>query len=263
MRASGRGLDLVRRALVLVAVAFLLLPLLGLLGRAPWGEVLAAVRRPEVVEALLLSLRCSLAATALAALLGLPLAFWLAGPGSLTRQLVRILVTLPMVLPPVVSGVALLLAFGRNGLVGGFLVESFGFGLPFTSWGVIVAECYVALPFFVLTAEGGLRARDRRPEEAAATLGARPVTIVARITLPALLPTLSAALLVSWARALGEFGATITFAGNLAGSTRTMPLAVYAALETGPETAIALSLVLVAVSAGILVLMRKHWFPIR
>jgi molybdate transport system permease protein len=195
--------------------------------------------------------------------LGLPLAAWLAGEPTRLRAIVRVLVTLPMVLPPVVGGVALLFAYGRRGLVGGPLEELVGFALPFTVAGVIAAETWVAMPFLVLTVEGGLRSFDARFADAAATLGASPWRTFRSVTLPMIGPSLRAGLLVAWARALGEFGATITFAGNLAGHTRTLPLAVYAALETRPEAAVVLSLVLVLVSGSLLFLLRRQWFPVR
>lgn len=261
MSRDGRILEVGRTALVITAAAFFALPLLALVLRTPWADLGAILLGSATADALWLSIRCSLAATVVTLALGLPLAAWLAGPATAARQLVRVLVTLPMVLPPVVSGVALLLVFGRKGLLGAWLHEQFGLSLTFSSTAVVIAGAYVAMPFFVLTTEAGFRALDRRRQEAAATLGAGPWLIFRSVTLPALAPSLRAAVLVSWARALGEFGATITFAGNLAGSTRTMPLAVYVAMETGPEAAIALSLVLVVVSAGILVAMRKSWFP--
>jgi molybdate transport system permease protein len=251
------------RTLALVAAALLLLPLLGLWSRAPWSEIVTQATQPAVLDALWLSLGCSAAATACTAVLGLPLALWLAGPPSAARTAVRVLVTLPMVLPPVVGGVALLFAFGRNGLVGAPLADWFGVSLPFTEAGVVLAEAYIALPFFVLAAEGGFRAMDRRYVEAAATLGASPWRTLLTVTLPIAAPSLRAGLLLAWARALGEFGATITFAGNLVGRTRTMPLEVYAALESSPEAASVLSILLVLLSGGVLFALRHHWFPVR
>jgi molybdate transport system permease protein len=251
------------RALALCAALVLVLPLVGLGSRAPWGTLVAQALAPEVLDALWLSLGCSTVATAFTLVLGLPLALWLAGADGGLRTLVRVLVTLPMVLPPVVGGVALLFAFGRNGLVGGPVAEWFGVALPFTAGGVVLAEAYIALPFFVLAAEGGLRGMDRRYVEAAATLGASPWRILTTVTLPLIAPSLRAGLLLAWARALGEFGATITFAGNLAGRTRTMPLEVYAALESSPEAASVLSLLLVLFSGGVLFALRHHWFPAR
>lgn len=246
-----------------IAVALFLLPLVGLLARTPWSRFLEELASREVLDALRLSLVCSLGAAALSFALGLPLASWLAGGVSRTCSAVRVLVLLPMVLPPVVGGVALLLAFGRNGFLGGPLERVFGISLPFTTGAVIVAETYVALPFFVLTAEAGLRSFDRRFAAAAATLGAGRWRRFRTVTLPMIAPSLQAGIVVAWARALGEFGATITFAGNLAGETRTLPLAVYVALETRPEAAIVLSLVLVSISALFLFLLRERWFPVR
>ena len=246
-----------------LVVSLFLLPLVGLLARAPWSRMLDELASPAVLAALRLSLVCSLSAALASFALGLPLAAWLAGGASRARSAVRVLVLLPMVLPPVVGGVALLLAFGRNGLVGAPLERAFGVSLPFTTAGVVLAATYVALPFFVLTAEAGLRAFDRRYAAAAATLGAGRWRTFRTVTLPMISPSLQAGVVVAWARALGEFGATITFAGNLEGSTRTLPLAVYVALETRPEAAIVLSLVLVGVSAVFLFLLRDRWFPIR
>jgi molybdate transport system permease protein len=244
-----------------VAVGFLAVPLVGLLGRAPWGSVGAELATPRVLEALRLSLVCSLGAVAVSLLLGVPLAFLLARVEFPGRNLVRALTTLPMVLPPVVGGVALLLAFGRRGLAGQWLDRAFGITLPFTTTGAILAEAFVAMPFLVITCEAGLRAMDRRFEDAAATLGAGRWTTLRRVTLPLIAPSLGAGTALCWARALGEFGATITFAGNLPGVTQTMPLAVYLALETDLEAAIALSLVLLAISLAVLVALRDRWFP--
>ncbi|MDQ1670040.1 MAG: molybdate transport system permease protein, partial [Actinomycetota bacterium] len=175
------------------------------------------------------------------------------------RRLVRALVTLPLVLPPVVGGVALLIAFGRRGIVGQHLDAWFGITLPFTTQGVIVAETFVAMPFLIVTVEGAFRAADRGYEEAAATLGASRMTVFRRVTLPLIRSSLMAGSVLCWARALGEFGATITFAGNFPGRTQTMPIAVYLALEQDPEAAIALSLVLLAVSVAVLVGLRDRW----
>jgi len=171
---------------------------------------------------------------------------------------VRALALLPLVLPPVVGGVALILVLGRLGIVGSALESLFGVRLFGTTAGVVIAETFVALPFLVLTLEAALRAMDTRYEEAAMTLGARPWTVLRRVTLPAILPALGAGTVLAWARALGEFGATITFAGNLPGETQTIPLAVFVELQRGLDGAIALSLVLVAVSLAVIVAMRDH-----
>ena len=248
--------------LVVLAAAGLLLfllPLAGLIARAPWAEVGPALRAPETATALGLSLYCSLAATATALVLGIPLALILARTRGTLRAVLRALTTLLMVLPPVVGGVALLLAFGRRGLVGAPLYAAFGLQVPFTTAAAVIAETFVAMPFLVIAVEGGLRSFDHRYEEAARALGARPWKVFLRVTLPLLRPAIVSGAVLCWARALGEFGATITFAGNLPGTTQTMPLAVYVALETQPDAAIVLSLVLLAVSLAILVGLRDRW----
>jgi molybdate transport system permease protein len=242
-----------------LAVLFLLLPLLGLLARAPWQGLPRLLSDPAVVEALRLSLLCATAATGLSLLLGVPLAWVLARARIRGVAVLRALVTLPLVLPPVVGGVALLLAFGRQGVVGRPLDALTGVTLPFSTPGVVVAETFVALPFLVVAVEGALRASDRGFEEAAATLGASRMTVFRRVTLPLVAPSVLAGAVLCWARALGEFGATITFAGNFPGRTQTMPLSVYLALESDPEAAIALSLVLLVVSVAVLALLRDRW----
>ena len=257
MRRPSLFVPLATAAMV-VALAFFVLPLIGLIQRAPWSHALDELRAPEVGAALRLSLVCSLLAVGLSAILGLPLAWLLARVEFPGRAVVRALTTLPMVLPPVVGGVALLFAFGRRGFVGHWLDQTFHFTLPFTTAGVVLAEAFVAMPFFVITVEAGLRSADRRLEEAAATLGASRLTTIWRVTLPLVAPSLGAGAMLCWARALGEFGATITFAGNLPGTTQTMPLAVYILLESRPEGAIILSLLLLAVSLVMLVLMRER-----
>jgi molybdate transport system permease protein len=243
----------------LCAGALIVGPLAALLVRTPWSEVPRQLASPDAREALQLSLVCSLAATALSLALGTPLAWLLARFDFPGRRLVRALVTLPMVLPPVVGGVALLLAFGRRGLLGQWLELGLGVSLPFTTAGAVLAETFVSMPFLIVSAEAGFRQVDRRLEEAAAVLGARPGFSLRRITLPLAAPALRAGAALCWARALGEFGATITFAGNFPGRTQTLPLAVYSALEHDPDAAIALSLVLLAVSIIALVALRDRW----
>ncbi|MEV0198806.1 ABC transporter permease [Nonomuraea sp. NPDC050691] len=243
----------------LAGLAFLVLPLAGLLIRAPWSTLPERLAEPHVLEALRLSLVCASAATVFCLLFGVPLAWLLARVDFPGRRLMRALVTVPLVLPPVVGGVALLLVLGRRGLIGQWLESAFGVTLPFTTAGVVVAEAFVAMSFLVISVEGALRAADQRFEEAAATLGASRWTVFRRVTLPMVMPGVVAGAVLCWARALGEFGATITFAGNFPGTTRTMPLAVYLALETEPEAAIVLSLVLLAVSVVILAGLRDRW----
>jgi molybdate transport system permease protein len=245
--------------LAAVAVAFVVVPFAALLQRTPWSDLADLLGRPIVTDALRLSLVSAFAAMALSLLFGVPLAWVLARSALPGRSLVRALVLLPMVLPPVVGGASLLLAFGRRGLVGGPVHDATGFLLPFSLWGVVVANTFVALPFLVLTVEAGLRAAGTRYEDAAATLGASRWTIFRRVTLPLAAPSLLAGAVLSWARALGEFGATVTFAGNLQGRTQTMPLAVFLALESDRDAAIALSLVLIAVSLVVIVPLRDRW----
>ena len=247
--------------LVLAGLGLLLflLPLAGLIARAPWDQVGQAITAPETLTALGLSLFCSLTATAAALVLGIPLALLLTRTTGVTRSLLRALATLPMVLPPVVGGVALLLAFGRHGLVGSLLYQAFGIQIPFTTAAAVMAETFVAMPFLVIAVEAGIRSLDQRFEEAARALGANSWTVFTRVTLPLVRPAIFSGAVLCWARALGEFGATITFAGNFPGRTQTVPLAVYIALETRPEGAIALSLILLAVSLAILIGMRDRW----
>ncbi|MFF4339122.1 ABC transporter permease [Kitasatospora sp. NPDC001540] len=261
-RRRPRGAGRAPAALLLPALlglAFLVLPLLGLLVRAPWRSLPALLTGPEVWQALKLSLLSATLATGVSLLLGVPLAWLLARTEFPGRRLVRALVTLPLVLPPVVGGVALLLVLGRNGVLGRWLDAWTGVTLPFTTTGVVVAEAFVAMPFLVISVEGALRAADPRYEEAAATLGASRLTAFRRVTLPLVAPGIGAGAVLAWARALGEFGATITFAGNFPGRTQTMPLAVYLAMESDPEAAIALSLVLLTVSVAVLAGLRDRW----
>lgn len=250
-------------ALAIAGLAVVALPLLGLLVRTPWSELPQLLASEIVTEALRLSLVTSLAAAALSLVVGVPVAWLLARTEFPGRSLVRGIVILPMVLPPVVGGAALLFAFGRRGIVGESIYEATGLLLPFSIWGAILASTFIALPFLVLTVEGGLRNLDPRFEAAAATLGARRWTVFRKVTVPMVGPSLVAGLVLAWARALGEFGATITFAGNLQGRTQTMPLAVFVALESDRGAAIALSLILVAVSLTVLVLLRDRWWPVR
>jgi len=245
--------------LATLGVAFFILPLLGLLLRAPWSDAARSLSEPDTLQALKLSLVASLSATGIALVLGVPLAWIYARVEFPGRALLRALTTLPMVLPPVVGGIALLLAFGRRGLLGSWLDTTFGITLPFTTAGVVMAETFVAMPFLVLTVEAGLRSMDRRYEEAARTLGASRWRVFTRVTLPLIAPSLFAGAVLCWARALGEFGATITFAGNFPGITQTMPLAVYLLLETNPEASFILSLVLLLISLLVLIGLRHRW----
>jgi molybdate transport system permease protein len=245
--------------LAATGAAFFVLPLVALLVRADWSAALSDLASPEALSALRLSLVVSLAATGVGLLLGVPLAWVYARVPFPGRDVVRALTTLPMVLPPVVGGVALLFALGRRGVVGQLLDDAFGIRLPFTTLGAVLAATFVAMPFLVLTVEAGFRSMDRRYEDAARSLGAGRWTVFRRVTLPLVGPSLFAGAVLCWARALGEFGATITFAGNLPGTTQTLPLAVYVALETRPEAAVMLSLLMLAISLAILVVLRDRY----
>ena len=239
------------------------LPLAGLVWRAPWSAAWHDLGTAAAGDALRLSLLTSLSATAVAIVLGVPLAWVQARVAYPGKRLVRALTTLPMVLPPVVGGVALLLALGRHGIMGRPL-DAVGVHLPFTTAGAVVAESFVAMPFLVLTLEAAFRSSDQRLEEAARTLGAGRFTVFRRVTLPLVAPSLVAGTVLCWARALGEFGATITFAGNLEGRTQTLPLFVYLKLEgSDPDGAIVLSLVLLGTSLVVLIALRDRWLSLR
>src|SRR5215475_11159467 len=243
----------------IIGVAYLVVPLIGLIIRAPWGTLGARLTEPDSLAALRLSIVTATITTAVCLVTGVPVAFVLARSRFVGQRLVRALVTLPLVLPPVVGGVALFAAFGRRGIIGIWLDRWFGIELPFTTTAVVMAQAFVALPFLIIAVEGALRGADTRFEEAAATLGASRWTTFRRVTLPLVAPGVAAGSVLCWARALGEFGATITFAGNLPGTTQTMPLEVYLLLQTDPDGATLLSLILVAVSIIVLVSLRGRW----
>lgn len=246
-----------------VAVLFLTLPLLALILRVPWEALPEIVSRKATLEALLLSLGSAGVATLLCLVAGVPLAWWLVWlsrrPRDLGYRVLRAMVLVPLVLPPVVGGVALLLLLGRRGVLGGPVYDLTGFSIPFTTAAVVVAQTFVALPFLVLSVEGSLRTVGDRLEEAAVTLGATPWRIFTGITLPIVKPAVIAGAVLSFARALGEFGATITLAGNMPGVTRTMPTAIYLTIQTDPDAAITLALILLAVSLAVLISLRGRW----
>jgi molybdate transport system permease protein len=263
--SSGTSTNVGRPPLRLVlaaamGTAFLVLPLLALVISAPWDRLWSIATAPDARQALWLSAWTSTAAAALCLLVGLPLAWVLARLDFPGRRLLRALVTVPLVLPPVVAGVALLTAFGRQGIVGAPLREAFGTQIPYTSVAVVIAHTFVALPFFVISMEGALRAAPSRLEIAAATLGADRWTTFRRVTLPLAMPGLVAGLVLAWARSLGEFGATITFAGNYPGTTQTLPLLVYTRLQDDRDAAVGVSLLLLAVCVGVLVCLRERWW---
>jgi len=246
-------------SLGIVAVAFFVLPLVALAIRVPWLSLFDALGNDATIEALLLSIITSLITTVLAVIFGVPLAWLLARSNMPGRQAIRGLCTLSMVLPPVVAGVALLASLGRRGVVGQILDDWFGVRLPFTMPAVIVAQLFVAMPFLVLTVESGFARSSMTVEEAARTLGATPWYVFSRVTIPATRPAIVAGAVLTWARALGEFGATITFAGNFPGATRTLPIATYLALETNVDDALLISMLMVVLSLIILVALRGRW----
>lgn len=258
-RRTGHRAPVVIIVLAMIAMTFLVLPLVGLLVETPWSRLPELLTQPVTIEALRLSVITSLSAMVIAIVLGVPLAWVLARARFPGRPVVRALVLLPLVLPPVVGGTALLSALGRRGIIGEPLESWTGITLPFTTAGVVIAEAFVAMPFLVLTVEGALRGMDRRFEDAAVTLGASRWMVFSKVTLPLIAPGLVAGALLAWARALGEFGATITFAGNFPGRTQTMPLAIYTLLETDRDAAIALSVVLLATCIAVLLVLRDQW----
>ncbi|MFH8570153.1 ABC transporter permease [Streptomyces sp. NPDC017993] len=258
-RVPGAGTPVALALPALLAIAFLLLPLIGILARTTWSDLGSHLSTPGVVEAVRLSLLVSFWALGLSLVLGVPLAWLLARVNFPGKALVRSLVLLPMVLPPTVGGVALLLGFGRRGLLGPWLENTFGLTLPFHSSGAVVAATFVAMPFLVISLEGALAGLRPSYEETAASLGASPVRVFCTVTLPMVAPGLAAGAALTWARALGEFGATITFAGNLPGTTQTLPLQVYLLLQDSPEAATSVSLLLLAIAMGVLVALRGRW----
>lgn len=243
-----------------LAMLFVALPFIGLVTRTPWSAFIEHVGSPTARSALRLSIGTSLASASVCITLGVPIAWLLARHDFPLRGFVRAIVTVPMVLPPVVAGAALLAVFGRsNGLIGRALFDTFNTQLTFSPLGVIVAQSFVALPFFVIAAETGIAAVDKRFEQVASTLGGTPPFVAVAVTLRLALPALVAGAVLAWARAFGEFGATITFAGNVEGRTQTLPLSVYMLLESDPQAAFALSIVMVAVAVVVLVLLRGRY----
>lgn len=242
-----------------VAVAFLAIPLLALLTRVDWPNFASDLTSPVALEALKLSGITTSITLVIVLIFGTPLAWVLARSTGRWVPLVRALMTVPLVLPPVVGGVALLAAYGRLGLLGQPLDLAFDITIPFTTVAVVMAEVFVALPFFVITVEGSMRNLDRRYDQVAATLGASPWHIFTRVAVPMVAPGLAAGAALAWARALGEFGATITFAGNFSGRTQTVPLAVFTLLEQDPDAAVALSVLMLLICVVVLASLRSRW----
>ena len=244
-------------AVAALGALFVLLPLVAMAARVNWTQFLPLIVSPSSVDALLLSLRTSLTATAACLVLGIPMGVVLARVPFRGRGLLRALVLLPLVLPPVVGGLALLALYGRRGMLGGAL------DVAFSTPAVVIAQTFVALPFLVLSLEGALRTSGERYEAVAATLGAHPSAVLFRVTLPLVAPAIVSGAILSFARALGEFGATLTFAGSLQGVTRTLPLEIYLQRETDPDAAVALSLVLIAVAIAVVAVAHGAGEPLR
>ena len=242
-----------------LATALLVVPLVAMVAAVDWASLGTELRSEPLREALRLSLVTSTAAMLICLALGLPLAWVLARVDFSGRGLLRALVTVPLVLPPVVAGIALRTAFGRTGVIGEPLLELTGFSFPYTTWGVVLAHTFVSMPFVVIAIEGALRSANKEYDAAAATLGASRWTAFRRVTVPLAMPGILAGMVLGWARSLGEFGATITFNGNYPGTTQTMPTLIYVTRQADQDAALALSLVMLMVSIGVLLLLRDRW----
>lgn len=247
------------KILAAIGLLFLVAPILGILSRVHWLSLWSQLADPVVRDALILSAWTSAATTIIAVVVGVPLALLLARGHGWTAGFARAFVVLPLVLPPVVSGVALLALLGRTGLIGSRIDTWFGFTIPFTQVAVVVAQLFVALPFLVITVEGALRTKGRHLEQAARTLGASESRIMWSVTIPAVRTAIIAGAALCWARALGEFGATVTFAGSFPGVTQTLPIEVYYSLVTQPDRAIAISVLMIAICVVVLVSLRRSW----
>lgn len=247
MASRESGLPRTIIVIAVIGAAFILLPLIAVISRVDWPRFIPLITSEASIAAFLLSLKTAIASTVLCVVFGVPIALVLARTRFVGQRIVRSLVLLPLVLPPVVGGIALLYTFGRTGLLGSTF-QFLGLQIAFSTTAVVLAQTFVAIPFLILSLEGALRTAGTRYEQVAATLGARPATVLRRVTIPLILPALVSGAILSFARALGEFGATLTFAGSLQGVTRTLPLEIYLQLETDPDAAVALSLVLVAVA---------------
>ncbi|GAA3816666.1 ABC transporter permease [Nocardioides panacisoli] len=242
-----------------IAVAVLVVPLLAMVATVDLGSLPDALTSEAAREALWLSVLTSTAAMLVCLVVGLPLAWFLARVEFAGRRLLRAVVIVPMVLPPVVAGIALRSAFGRSGLFGEPLLHATGFAFPYTTWGVVLSHVFVSLPFVVVSIEGGLRSAGSEYDAAAATLGAARWTTFRRVTVPLALPGIAAGMVLGWARSLGEFGATITFNGNYPGTTQTMPTLIYVQRQADSDGAVALSLLMLLVSVAVLAALRDRW----
>ena len=247
------------RIVAAVAVIFVALPLFAIFLRTPWSQMWELLSEKSTRDALVISLQTSVIASAISAILGIPLAWVFARHNGRTLALIRTISIAPMVLPPVVGGIALLTAFGRRGVVGKYLFEWWGVSLPFTRTAVVMAQVFVAMPFLVVAVESAFRQLDRGLEDAARTLGASPLRVFWRVAIPGARASIVAGISLAWARAIGEFGASITFAGSFPGRTQTLPMAVYELVAVDYQLSLVLSLVLVVISMVVLLSMRDRW----
>ena len=246
-------------ALAALAGAFVLLPLLGLAVRMPWSDAWSLLSSAQVRSAAWVSLLTSTVSAVLALVLGVPLAWWLARSTGRAVGLVRSVVLMPMVMPPVVAGIALLTVLGRRGVVGQWLFEWWGISIPFTRTAVVLAQLLVAMPFLVIAVESAFRQLDTGLEDAARTLGASPWVVFSRIALPGARGAVAAGTALAWARSLGEFGASITFAGSFPGRTRTLPMSVYELVSSDYRLSLVLSFVMMAVAVVVIAALRGRW----
>jgi molybdate transport system permease protein len=242
-----------------IAATFVALPLIAIMVRTPWSDLTDILSQQSTRDALFVSVQTSVIAAIIACVFGVPLAWLLARSPAKGISALRIVCITPMVLPPVVGGIALLTAFGRQGIVGQFLYDWWNISLPFTRTAVVMAQVFVAMPFLVLAVEASFRQSDRGFEQAARTLGASPARVFFTIAIPAARPAITAGLALAWARSLGEFGASITFAGSFPGRTQTLPMAVYELVSVDYRLSLVLSLVLILISVGVLAGMRDRW----
>lgn len=245
--------------LAVLAALFVVAPLISVVIRVPWADLWSTLSSRAVRQSLSVSLQTSLVAAVLAAVLGIPLSWWLARTSSRFSRVIRTVCIAPMVLPPVVAGIALLAAFGRRGVVGEQLFNWWGISLPFTKTAVVLAQVFVAMPFLILAVEAAFRQVDEGLEDAARTLGASPLRIFFTVVVPSIRPALIAGLVLAWARSFGEFGASITFAGSFPGRTQTLPMSVYEIATYDYRQALVVSVFMMFVSVGVLATMRDRW----
>lgn len=253
--ASSRTLG----ALTVVGISFLVLPLVSVVLRVPWNDFWSTLTNSAVRQSLFISLQTSLAAAVIAAILGIPLSWWLARTSNRLARIIRTVCIAPMVLPPVVAGIALLAAFGRRGVVGEQMYNWWSVSLPFTKTAVILAQVFVAMPFLILAVEAAFRQANEGLEDAARTMGASPLRIFFTVVVPSVRPALVAGLVLAWARSFGEFGASITFAGSFPGRTQTLPMSVYEIATYDYRQALVVSVFMMIVSVGVLAVMRDRW----